>query len=413
MSNTNNYNIEISYQSVFSPEKHWKSEKHYAKVFPGKLRNTFSDPQKEERAEQIDYLEKEVLCDKTIKIRVRPRVIKNFAKLTWVPDFKWWWYRWDTIYLWHTSDLFNPQIVRHEWIHILQQREFWSTHFWWFLRWAKESLFDWPNKYKKEHKNKIISLNDLSTKPRLEMEAYSNQLDPQYIEGRKADSYKDYDGDKWIQKWLKKIEKANYTLDKSFLNEKLKIAIELNDREMILNTKYNLGKLDESKNYTKNRDMVVFNYVDKINDILCVIKLLNEKLSQLKILQKLGNLKITEEWEEFDDKKNQFIATKKLKKSIELFKNEIANENLLYMFEDRFISITVIEETINELYKKCHEYRKAPTIIRLVWDLNYDSLPKVEWAEHEKRKHEIEKLKKEKSRRKRKYLVIPPVFYRN
>ena len=83
------------------------------------------------------------------------------------------------------------------------------------------------------------------------------------------------------------------------------------------------------------------------------------------------------------------------------------------MFEDKFISISVIEDTINELYKKCHEYRKSPTIIRLVENLHYDSLPKIWWAEHEEKKYEIEKLKKEKSKRKRKYLVIPPLFYRN
>lgn len=101
-------------------EKHGKPEEYYANIVSKKLRDTLSSPEiKEERASQIDYLEKEVLANKAIRIRVRPRFIKFFSKLTWVHDYKWWAYWWNTIYLWHTSDLFNSQIVQHEWIHVL------------------------------------------------------------------------------------------------------------------------------------------------------------------------------------------------------------------------------------------------------------------------------------------------------
>ena len=290
-------------QLAFSSEKHWKTERHYAKVFPWKLWDSFSSSQKEEWANQIDYLEKEVLGDKAIKICVRPRIIKKFAKLTWVPDFKWWWYWWDTVYLWHTSDLFNPQIVRHEWIHILQQREYWTTRLWWFISWVNESLFKGPKKYKKEHRGKKITLNDLSTKPRLELEAYSNQFDPDYMENREDNAYLEYDGKEWLQKWLRKIEKANYDLDKENLCEKLWTATDEKNREELLNAEHDLSRLDEIKNISKDRDMYVFNYVEKINDILCVIKLLEEKVKQLKKLDNLWKLKFEEEWDLFDDKK--------------------------------------------------------------------------------------------------------------
>jgi len=346
-------------------EKHWNNERHYAKVFPWELWKTFTASEKEERASQIDYLEKEVLGDKAIKIRVRPRIIQKFAKLTWVSDFKWWGYWWDTIYLWHTSDLYNPQIVRHEWIHILQQREYWTTRLWWFINWVNESLFEGPKKYKKEHKNEIVTNNDLSTKPRLEMEAYSNQLDPEYIENRENNAYLQYDGKEWLQKWLRKIEKANYDLDEKILDENLKIATEEKNREELSNLEHDFGILDEVKNVSKNRDMYVFNYVEKIKDISCVIKLLEEKVKQLKKLDNLWKLHVEEEWDLFDDRKNQYEASPKLKKDIELYRNEIANENLSYMLEDNFISIEVLEKTIKELYQKCHEYRKTPTFIRL------------------------------------------------
>ena len=369
MSKTNIGDREFSGQGVFSPEKHWKSEKHYAKVFPWKLWDTFSESQKEERAQQIDYLEKEVLWDKAIKIRVRPRVIKKFAQFTRIPDFKWWWYWWDTIYLWHTSDLFNPQIVRHEWIHVLQQREFWSSRLWWFINWVQESLIEGPKKYKKEHKGENITASDISTKPRLEIEAYANQLDPYYIENREPYAYKEYDGKEWLQKWIKRIEKTNYDLDKDILDKKLKTATEENNCEELLDIEHNLNKLEGLKDFSKNRDMYVFNYVEKINDILCVIKILEEKLKQLKKLSEDEKLEVNLEWQEYDDNKNQYKASPKLRKDIELYKNEIANENLSYILEDNFISIDTIEKTINDLYKKCHEYRKTPTFIRLdeVW----------------------------------------------
>lgn len=358
-------------------EKHWNNERHYAKVFPWELWKTFTASEKEERASQIDYLEKEVLGDKAIKIRVRPRIIQKFAKLTWVSDFKWWGYWWDTIYLWHTSDLYNPQIVRHEWIHILQQREYWTTRLWWFINWVNESLFEGPKKYKKEHKNEIVTNNDLSTKPRLEMEAYSNQLDPEYIENREDNAYLQYDGKEWLQKWLRKIEKANYDLDEKILDEKLKIATEEKNREELLDAEHDLDKLEEIKDISKDRDMYVFNYVEKINDILCVVKILEEKLKQLKSLKAAWKLKIDEEWDEFDDRKNQYKASPKLRKDIESYKNEIANENLSYMFEDNFISIDTIEKTIKDLYKKCHEYRKTPTFIRLEEDWHHEITDKI------------------------------------
>lgn len=88
-------------------------------------------------------------------------------------------------------------------------------------------------------------------------------------------------------------------------------------------------------------------------------------------------LKIDEEWDEFDDRKNQYKASPKLRKDIESYKNEIANENLSYMFEDNFISIDTIEKTIKDLYKKCHEYRKTPTFIRLEEDWHHEITDKI------------------------------------
>jgi hypothetical protein len=81
-------------------------------------------------------------------------------------------------------------------------------------------------------------------------------------------------------------------LDKEILDKRLKTAIEENDSKELLDVEHDLDKLEEIKDISKDRDVYVFNYVEKINDILCVIKILEEKLKQLKKLKDNGKLVI-------------------------------------------------------------------------------------------------------------------------
>lgn len=244
-----------------------------------------------------------------------------------------------------------------------------------------------------------------------------------------------------MKNWLDKIRKSNYDIEKEILVKKYENLVEELERakknfdyERIsqvykekLQTEHDLAKLEDvmtdPKNSRDDRDMRAFNYLDKIEDVLCVIKLLDEKLKQLKNFEKDWKLEINKKGHSTTN--NQFRATPKLKKDIELFKSEIANENLSYMLDDDFTNIEMIEKAINDLYNKCHEYRKTPTFIRLQerWqkEKNYsvelcgnESLTeeeKIQQIESEKeRKKKNRKIDDEKRHRKKKYMVIPLLF---
>ena len=112
-----------------------------------------------------------------------------------------------------------------------------------------------------------------------------------------------------------------------------------------------------------------------------------------------------------------------LNKMVEQCKNEIANENVLYMLEDDFMDADLIKETIKNLEQKSHDLRTEPTCIRLEEPEEVEkwkSLTK-EWEEEQKQKYgekERAKIKKEKEAKEKgkwkdKLVVVVPPIYQN
>ena len=473
----------IKNNNKFSFEKHWKSEKHYKKVVSRKLWNSFSEYQKEKRAKQIDYLEKDILGGHAMEIRVKPGMINLLRIALWVDDFKWWGYWWNRIYLSAPEDVNNAQIIKHEWKHVLQQQAIW------FINWVVDSFIKQPKRYRKDRKWKDISVGELTTRIPNEMACYSDQhvrgvLDWEW----ENDAYK-YEGEEWLKYWLEKIQRANYGLllesfhldeqltsiiyrceqilkmknfdggEKSnILSELKKIRVnvinlnrelrywgddlwkrddlasryeveidnirwileemsavklleltriksenmweingiksenmwEINEndedfvgdeiikmKQNVENIKHDLQKNKELNNESvKDRDMRVFNQVPKVKDIERVIRIFEEKLKELKDGK---HLVIDENWQE------KFKPTSKLKEIVASFKNEIINENLLYMFDDYFkvddkwrildtvrdtvedsdTDVEKLEKLLKELYERRAEYQRTPTFIWL------------------------------------------------
>ena len=205
------------------------------------------------------------------------------------------------------------------------------------------------------------------------MEAYVNQLIPWYIKEREEKAFRNYSTPEWLRKWIQRIEESNYQLDKKELDKKLiQNKFDGNDSE-ILNTQHDIKKLDSVKKLsdeTENPDIRVFNYIDKIKDISCVMKILDEKL---KILEN--------KWKQSSKSNN------KLKKLIKQYYNEIANENVSYMLENEFVDADVIKQAIKDLEQKCHEYRKSPTCIRLEEKWKHDNLYKNDDSLKDSKKH--------------------------
>lgn len=329
-----------------------KPEKHYKKIVSKELRKTLSDETKETYKKQIDYLEKDVLDGKAIKIRVRPKKIRRLQKLLWVHDLKWWWYWWSTIYLWHASDLFNPQIVRHEWIHVIQQKELW-----WFIPWlienAKEII-----RYKRKNKKTNPNIKyDLTTKIETELESYLNQLKTNYIADRKEKAFL-----KLWQKWLAKtIKTSNNKLDNEIIQstiEDLKINLmktknfidseqvyqnltELNkDLERLEKTRENKSNnIDED-----NSTLWIFNYLDKIVDITRVIKVLKKKLEIL------------------DKKEYKFKSTTKLNYMIKRYQNDVAPTNIVEMMNNDYNDTKKIKWAIKEIIR----YKPESQIVKIL-----------------------------------------------
>ena len=148
-------------------------------------------------------------------------------------------------------------------------------------------------------------------------------------------------------------------------------------KQNIENIKYDLQKNKELNNESvKDRDMWVFNQVPKVKDIERVIRIFEEKLKELKDHK---HFVIDENWEK------KFKPTSKLKENVALFKNEIINENLLYMFDDYFkiddkwrildtvkdtvedsnTDVEKLEKMLKELYERRAEYQRTPTFIWL------------------------------------------------
>lgn len=440
-----------------------KPIKHYQKVVGRKLWKTLSEDTKEIYKQQINYLENMVLAGKAIKIRVNPKMIRALQKILWVHDFKWWAYRWTTVYLWHASDLFNEQMTRHEGIHVLQQKE--SRGFIsWLIEEAKEI-----SKYKKE--NAWVNPNikyDTTSKIPTEVEAYSNQLNENYITDREEKAYL-----KWWQNQIESVKEGNYNLDK----HKIEKAIKNEEwvTKNLSNLYYDLRKLEEAKEqkwWSDKTTLRIFNYLDKIEDITRVTKLLEKKLEQLETepykeyeeLKNLYNQNDIEEWynEGYDMIEDNFIDIEQIQKKIdelkqkdikqpstkiiikilekklelltikpkddfnkmiEQCKNEIANENVAYMLENSFTDAHQIKEKIRELEQKCHDLRTEPTCIRLEEPEQVEtwkSLTK-EWEEEQKQKYwekEWEKIKKEKEAKEKgkwkdKLVVVVPPIYQN
>lgn len=353
-----------------------KPLKHYIKVVSKRLWNTLPEDTKEVFKLQINYLENIVLAGKKIKLRVNPKIICILKKILWVHDLKWWAYWWTTIYLWHASDLFNEQIVRHEWIHVLQQQELW-----WFIPRLIEEAKE-ISKYKKE--NVWINQNikyDITSKIPTEAESYSNQLVDDYIANREEKVFL-----KWWQKQIESIEESNYSLDKKTIECAIETAIE-NNNMFNLYYLYNDLKILEKfriKQWNSKEPILrMFNHLDKIEDITRVIKVLEKKLEEMSM--KDGN-------------------SKKLNKMIKQCRNEIANENVLYMVEDDFTDKNLIKKTINDLEQKSHNLRAEPTCIRLERPEQVESWKLLEEKREDKQKEkygekkwkEIRKVKKAK-----------------
>lgn len=460
----------------FSAERHWKPEKDYSDVFPEYFWDTLSLYEKEKRARKIDYVQKDVVCDENVKIRVSPKWIRRLRKLLWVHDFKWWAYRWNTIYLSNTADIDNLRLLNHENIHGEQQRELWSKKLqklapWapkllWFFRRCVESFIKWPILWQFNHKDEKFDIEVLSTSVRTENEAYSNQWNIWYPNDREKKAYKKYLNPEVEKELYNRLMKDNYWLEIQSLNldERLKNIIskirkiidnslksaDWDTQKRLLDLKWRIdfaennlnelsadnsngikkhetlkdlvekykslistikwiineektfkdtsnmtkkekeernSKIDDAlkrdstlhfgnlyeeleniehdliKNWEINKEFNTtdeiklkrrtFNAVDKIIDTVCVIRTLEDKLEQLKELKN--------SWKKLDE----FKPSEKLKKDIELYQNEIANENLTYMLEDEFTDMDLIEKTIKSLNQKCYKNEAAATDIRL------------------------------------------------
>ncbi len=366
---------------------------HYKKVIGENLWNTITEDTKEIYKQQINYLENMVLAGKAIKIRVNPKMIHALQKMLWVHDFKWWAYRWTTVYLWHASDLFNEQMTRHEGIHVLQQKESW-----WFIPWLLEEAKEISN-YKKE--NAWVNPNikyDTTSKIPTEEEAYSNQINENYNTDREEKAYL-----KWWQKQIESVKEGNYNLDK----HKIENAIKNEEwvTKNLSNLYYDLRKLEETREqkwWSEKTTLRIFNYLDKIEDITRVIKVLEKKLEEIPMMK--GN-------------------SEELNKMIKQCNNEIANENVLYMVENEFTDKELIKETIKKLEQKSHDLRTEPTCIRLEEPEQVEKRKNLtkKWEDEQKQKYgekKWEKIKKEKDAKekgnwKNKLVVVVPPIYPN
>ena len=352
-----------------------KSENYYRNILGARLWKLLSYNTKKTFIEQINYLENDILAQKDIKIRVRPWMINFVKKITGVNDFKWWAWWWNTIYLWHASDLFNPQIVQHEWIHILQQQELW-----WFIPWLiedlKECIF-----FKKE--NKITNPNimyDFASKIPTEAEAYWNQAVKWYLNNREK---------KWFLKkgqqvkYFQRIIQANYEFDIKRLKNLRKIALSENDKIKLAELDNDLKFLESTKYDKVNFDtsiLRIYNHLDKIEDITRVIKVLQQKLNLLET--GINNIRMV----------------KKLDKMIKLTEREAKNENVSYMLDSEYSDKKTIKQTIVELTQKCHEYRSMPTFIYIEDSRNINNQP---W---------IEERSKTPKKRKKLAVTIPCIY---
>lgn len=316
-----------------------KGLNHYKKVLSKNIFDSLSDDEKELFINQIDNIERDLEHKNTIKIRVRPWVIKLLCKIAWVHDIRGWAYRGDTVYVWHKSDLFNPQLLQHESIHVAQQKELWG-----FITWLKKTVKD-MKKYKEIHWDSPYIKYESSTLTPMELEAYTHQADKWYLKNREPFAYKKYETPEGEQKSFKKIGDRNDTEIKNQFKEKSSVA---------KNVEYDLNRLDQIINENKNteRTMRVFNSVDKVIELESVLTLLKEKLFLLQkntFSNEYSKQKYLEQYWDLVDKYNR----------------EINNQNLTYIFEDDFTDKEVIQDNISRLSKDIDTYRKEPTRFRL------------------------------------------------
>lgn len=238
---------------------------HYKKVLSKNIFNSLSETERDIFINQIDTLEKDLEHKNTIKVRVKPPVIQLLCEMAWVHDIRWWAYRSDTVYVGHKSDLFNPQLLQHESIHVAQQKELWG-----FITWLKKTLKDMKI-YREKHGDSPYIKYESSTLTPMELEAYTHQADKWYLKNREPFAYKKYETAEGEQESFKKIGDRNDTEIKNQFKEKSPVA---------KNVEYDLNRLDQIINENKNteRTMRVFNSVDKVIELESVLTLLKEKL---------------------------------------------------------------------------------------------------------------------------------------
>jgi len=326
-------------------------------VLSEEIFDTLTAEAKKEYIEQITSIEKDLTHERSLKIRVRPWIIKMLRKMANVHDIKAWAYRSDTVYLGHSADLFNPQLLQHEAIHVEQQAELSKIKLIWFIKWLIRTAKDMQN-YKKTHGNSKYVKYESSTLTPMELEAYAHQADEWYLQTREPFAYKKYTTLKWEQEVFKKVGKRNDTEVRAQLEEQTKTTTEDWEQKKII---HDIKKLEQIIDETQNdeRTMWVFNAIDHVNEITQVIPVLEKKLL---LLQKDPELQTFSN--DMDKEKYQEIYRNRVdefNKQKETYDREINKHNIDYLLQDDFTNQEEIIKTIEKLKNDAINYQKEPT----------------------------------------------------
>ena len=333
------------------PDLYHSDLHHYKKVLSNGIFNSLSESDKKKFFNQIKSVEKDLEHKNTIKIRVRPWMIKLLCKLARVHDIRWWAYRGNTIYVWHSSDLFIPQLLQHEGIHIAQQVELWWFKVWWFIKRLVKTMKD-MKKYKENHWDSPYIQYESSTLIPMELEAYVHQWEKWYLKDREPFAYKKYETPKWEQEAFKKIEMRNNT----------EIGKDLENK---INVEYDLDRLQEITEKTKDteRTMWVFNSVDNIIEINNLLPILEKKLY---LIQNNPDLyTFSDEIDRTKYQKMHWNIVDEFRKLKFQHSREGYKYNIQYMFEDDFNNQEVVENAIKQLKEDLETYRRTPARFRL------------------------------------------------